>query len=420
MPMRSVRSLSAHSAMSERLETRLAAREVAETLHAASSSRPDVLFVFASFHHRALLSDGLDVLRHALHPSHLLATTVESAVWNDREIERKPSLSVLALHAPGIVARPFWFDLNDGPPAVWGNELIRQRVSLPPDEGVPAGTQAGAHGGALEHRATILIADPFSLHPGDACAAIDAAAGPCGARIHGGIASGANHAGLNVLAVDRHVANAGIVGLSIFGDIEVSGLVSQGCRPIGKPLVVTRGHGNEILELNGRAATETIQEAVAELRESERALLGQGLLMGIALDASKELLGRGDFLVRPVLAVDPARGSVSISDRVRAGMTVRLQIRDRATADDDLAMMLDAEQLRDPVSAALLFTCNARGTSMFGTPDHDASMLRRRLGGMPLSGFQCAGEIGPHGARSFVHTQTASAVLFRQARWSRK
>ncbi|MCE2883969.1 MAG: hypothetical protein LW806_03585, partial [Planctomycetaceae bacterium] len=71
--------------MSERLETRLAAREVAETLHAASAARPDILFVFASFHHRALLVDALDVLRHALHPSHLLATTVESAVSNDRE-----------------------------------------------------------------------------------------------------------------------------------------------------------------------------------------------------------------------------------------------------------------------------------------------------------------------------------------------
>ncbi|MFM7261997.1 MAG: hypothetical protein ACKO3W_15515, partial [bacterium] len=142
--MRAVRTISAHSAVSERLETRLAAREVAESLQGASGTRPDILFIFASFHHRALLADALDLLRHTLHPAHLLATTVESAVWNDREIERKPALSVLALHAPGIVARPFWFDLSDGPPAVWGHELIRQRVSLPPDE--------GAGGGLLQHR----------------------------------------------------------------------------------------------------------------------------------------------------------------------------------------------------------------------------------------------------------------------------
>jgi small ligand-binding sensory domain FIST len=120
--------------------------------------------------------------------------------------------------------------------------------------------------------------------------------------------------------------------------------------------------------------------------------------------------------VRPVLAVESASGSISLGDRVHSGQTVCFHIRDHQTAEDDLAMMLDREQLRDPVKAALLFTCNVRGTRFFSTPDHDASTVSRRLHTSSLAGFQCAGEIGPQGKRSFVHTQTASVVLFRNAR----
>ncbi len=408
MALKTERSIFALSALSELSDTRAAAREVVDTLRAASSSRADILFVFASFHHRALLRDSLDFLRRELHPAHLLATTVESAVSGNREIEQTPGLAVLALSAPGMVARPFWFDLEDGPPSVWSEGFIRQRISLPPDE--------GAGGGALEHRATILFADPHSIHPGEACAAIDAAAGPEGARIYGGVASGASHAGLNVLGVDRRVSHSGIVGLSIFGDIEISGLVSQGCRPIGHEHVVTAAHGNAVLELNGIRAIDAVQEMVASLADADRACIGQGLLVGLAADCSKTRRGRGDYLVRPVLSVDPEQGSFTLGDRVLPGRTVRFQIRDPQTADDDLAMMLDREQLRDPAAAALLFTCNARGTRFFPTPNHDASTVSRRLHLPAIAGFQCAGEIGPHGKNSYVHTQTASMVLFRNPR----
>jgi len=408
MALRTERSISALSALSELPDTRAAAREVAGMLQASSPLRADVLFVFASFHHRALLRDSLDFLRRELHPAHLLATTVESVVSGTREVEHTPGLSVLALSAPGIVARPFWFDLEDGPPAVWSEGFIRQRITLPPDE--------GAGGGALAHRGTILFADPHSIHPGEACAAIDAAAGPEGARIFGGVASGASHAGLNVLAVDRHVSHGGLVGLSIFGDIDIASLVSQGCRPIGGEFVVTAARGNEILALNGHRAIDAVRDMVESLAESDRSCIGQGLLVGLALDCTKQRRGRGDYLVRPVLAVESASGSISLGDRVHSGQTVCFHIRDQQTAEDDLAMMLDREQLRDPVKAALLFTCNVRGTRFFSTPDHDASTVSRRLHTSALAGFQCAGEIGPQGKRSFVHTQTASVVLFRNAR----
>lgn len=409
--MKTRHHLSSRAALSEQISTRDAAREVASQLRAASDdgvfTRPDVLIVFLSFHHRALASEALDILRSELHPRHILATTAESVVCNDREIERTPGLSALALRLPGLVARPFSFDLADGPPAVWDELLIRERVAL--------GADCSTARGILEHRATLLLADPFSIHAGQACAAIDSVAGSCGARIMGGISSGASHAGLNVLAVDDYIAHQGLVGLSLFGDFEVANVVSQGCRPVGPTFVVTGTQGNSMLELGGRPALEAAHSMVEHLNEHERALIGQGLLVGIAPDTTKPRLGRGDFLVRPVVGVDSTQGSLAISDRVRTGTTVQFHIRDGDIAHEDLQMLLDGAHLHAQPTAGLLFTCNARGKSLFGEENHDAATVARRLESVPLAGFQCAGEIGPLGNRSYVHTQTASLVLFRPA-----
>jgi small ligand-binding sensory domain FIST len=300
-----------------------------------------------------------------------------------------------------VIARPFHFSLTDGPPSVWSDGFIRERVSLPPDEG------------ALPHRGLLMLADPFALHTGQACAAIERAAGPGSARIFGGIASGASHAGLNVLTVDRRTAHEGIVGLSIFGDVEIHGQVSQGCRPVGQPVVVTRARGGEILEIGGRPALEVTRAMAEALSEHDQELLGNGLLVGVAHNASKARLGRGDFLVRPVLEVRAATAALVLSDAVPVGSTIQFQIRDARTAHDDLALLLAAEQLRAPPAAALLFTSNMRGTRLFSEPSHDARFASARLGGAPIAGMHAAGEIGPLGRNSYVHTQTASLAIFR-------
>jgi small ligand-binding sensory domain FIST len=49
---------------------------------------------------------------------------------------------------------------------------------------------------------------------------------------------------------------------------------------------------------------------------------------------------------------------------------------------------------------------------MFGIPDHDAGVLERELGAVPMAGFFAAGEIGPVGGRSFLHGFTATVAVF--------
>jgi small ligand-binding sensory domain FIST len=57
-------------------------------------------------------------------------------------------------------------------------------------------------------------------------------------------------------------------------------------------------------------------------------------------------------------------------------------------------------------------TCTGRGARMFSAPDHDAGLVAEILGGIPVAGFFCDGELGPVGGRNFLHTFTASLALF--------
>ena len=91
------------------------------------------------------------------------------------------------------------------------------------------------------------------------------------------------------------------------------------------------------------------------------------------------------------------------------GTTVQFHLRDAATADEDL----HAWSRRAAADAALVFTCNGRGTRLFGEPHHDVRVLSEHLGAVPMAGFFAAGELGPVGGRNFVHGFTASVALLR-------
>jgi small ligand-binding sensory domain FIST len=205
------------------------------------------------------------------------------------------------------------------------------------------------------------------------------------------------------------VVTHGAVGVALTG-VDVRPCVSQGARPIGPEMVVTAAEGNVISELASKPALERLKEAIAELDFAERALAGRGLLLGIVIDENKPEYGRGDFLIRGLLGVDEPSGALQIGERVRVGQTVRLQVRDGESADEDLREALG--RLPDEPAGALLFTCNGRGSHMFEMPDHDARALDEAFGGAPVAGFFCAGEIGPVGRRNFVHGFTATMAVF--------
>lgn len=368
----------------------VAAGEVAgELLDALGHEDPDLLCCFASAHHLEAFDDIVSSVRELLDPGTLVAQTASSIVGGPREVEDEPALAAFAARLPQSTVRPVGLELTTRGDAAaiagWPEDVSAAR----------------ARGETL-----LLLADPFSF-PADAfLRALDQGAPDL--AVIGGLASAARGRGGNRLALDGEVRHEGAVGAFLSG-VEVRTVVSQGCRPVGQPFVVTAADGNVIAELAGRPALARLRETAETSSERDRDLLRRGLHLGIVVDEQRDHFDRGDFLIRNVVGVDAAKGSLAVGDVVDVGRTVQFHVRDAVAADEDLREMVAGI---DEAGGALLFTCNGRGRNLFDAPDHDAGLVDRLLGPLPLAGCFCAGEIGPVGGRNFLHGFTASLAIF--------
>ena len=344
----------------------------------------DVAVVFAGATNLAHAEEGMAAVAERLHPRAAIGCGAQGVVGEAREVE----LGGVAVWAASLGA---------GSAEAFALETSEQAGSLAV-RGVPDLDRAGA---------LILLVDPFSFPVEPLLATL--ADGHPGLPVVGGLASARSDGG--VLLGDQGAVDAGAVGLALEG-VRVAACVSQGARPIGPEMVITAGEGNVIHELAGKPAVARLQEAVAELSPAERELAVRGLLLGLVVDPNKPEYERGDFLVRGILAADAESGAITVGERIRVGQAVRLQVRDAASADEDLvaAVQRGVAELGGPPAGALLFTCNGRGSHMFPAPDHDARVLDEATGA-PAAGFFCAGEIGPVGERNFVHGFTATLAL---------
>lgn len=359
-------------------------------------------------------------IRKELQVECLLGVSAESVVGGRLEVERGPGVSILAARLPGVSLVPFATD-----------------EVLPYDERTGEGMAKLARGfGADEAlRASFLFADPFSVPVSGLVSAMNRARahGRTGSII-GGLASASPRANGNVLILDDSVYRAGLVGVSLRGPVRVDTVVSQGCRAVGPTYIITAARKNIILTLGGHPALQVVRELLDSIPGPDRELAKQGLFIGRVIDEYKDRFGRGDYLIRNVVGAEESNQAIAVAEVMRVGQTVRFHVRDAKTADEDLALLLDAQQLREPPVGGLLITCNSRGTRLFDKPNHDASAIARAFapaapgsemsrGGasidpaapsLPLAGFFAAGEIGPVGEQSYLHGHTACLALFRQ------
>lgn len=354
---------------------------------------PDLAFLFVTHDHRADLPKAAARVQSALGTGVLLGCAAESIAGGDAEIEGGPGVSLWAARLPGATLEPFRL-------------TFRSTADGLVCDGFPELTAENAS----DIRAVIAIGEPFTCSTDFIIDQLSDVVPPI--PLVGGMASGGATRGANVLFYQGESLDQGAVGVIIRGGPAIKSVVSQGCRQIGHTYVVTKAERNVIFELGGKPALERLQETWQEISGDDQRRVQQGLHVGVVMNEYQETFNVGDFLIANVLNADRETGAIAIGNYVRTGQTIQFHVRDAESADEELRHMLERESEGKKIDAALLFTCNGRGTRLFPQPHHDAAMVHAVCGAIPLAGFFAQGELGPVGKKNYIHGFTASVVLF--------
>ena len=379
------------SALSTAPAAEAAARALAGDLSASldlgrDGPGADLAFVFLTPEHLERAAAVAAIVREELRARHIVGCVSQGVIGGDRELERGPAIAAWAARLPGATLEAFHATASEGE--------------------IDAGSVPELDGAEL----ALVLADPFEFPAHELLEQLNRS--HPGVPLVGGLATGAGRPDTQALIVDDDVKHGGAVGV-VLRNVAVAVAVSQGCAPIGREAVITDAESNMIRELAGEPALERLQTEFAELDEREQKLAAQGVLAGLVIDENKPEYGRGDFLMRGVIGVDQESGTLAVGETVRVGQTVRFHVRDAMSASEDLETAVAQLALDGrTASGALLFTCNGRGSHMFGVPDHDAGAVAGALASDALAGMFCGGEIGPVGSKNFLHGFTATTAVF--------
>jgi small ligand-binding sensory domain FIST len=376
-------------------DTSAALQSVCDSVAAGLGGGPaDLAFLFVSHHHADYFDRLAGEVRGRIRARVLLGCAAETVAGGGEEIENEPAVSLWAAVLPGAKI-----------------ETFHATFAQTPDGIVCAGLPASGQQSA-DISATFALGEPYSTEPNVLIARL--AEELPNAPLLGGMASGGGP-GENRLFMGDNEVQEGVVGAVVRGGPRIRSIVSQGCRPIGTPFVVTRAEQNVIFGLGGASPLSRLHELYPQLSPQDQRLLRGGLHVGIVMNEYQPSFQRGDFLISNVIGAREEDGSLAIGSRIRVGQTVQFHVRDAVTADEELVHLLGRDRAAHSSSgpkAALLFSCNGRGTRLFREPHHDAATIQREAGPIPLAGFFAQGELGPVGGKNYIHGFTASVALF--------
>ena len=364
-------------------------RGIAEEMRAELGGAPTLALAFLSAGYTPHLAEFQEIVAVHGHAAVICGCTGSGLIGTEREAELTEGFSLLFLHLPEARVRAV--PLTQADVEVSSGDLFwREKAGAAP-------------------AAWLALANPIRFDADTWLREWNSAF--AGTPVLGGLASGPRGDEDVTIFGPTIGNNSDALAIALDG-VRLETVVSQGCRPIGEPLPVTRADEHLLFELGSRPAYQVLEQAFNTLADADKQRARGNLFAGLAVDEYKEQFGRGDFLVRNILGADPATGAVVVGAHPRAGQTLQYQLRDAASADEELKSLLAPLAARNekPI-ASLLFCCNGRGKNLFGAPDHDAKAVADNFGPLPSAGFFCNGEIGPVGGSNFLHGYTASIGL---------
>ena len=206
--------------------------------------------------------------------------------------------------------------------------------------------------------------------------------------------------------VAARVVRGGLSGVLLAPGMTVLSGLTQGCSPIGPARTVTAGRENVVFEIDDRSALDVFKEDIGEVLARRLEQVGGTIHVAFPVAGSDT----GDYVVRNLIGIDPARGWLAVAGEITVGEPMLFVRRDRDAAERDLVRMLAGlrRRLSGPPRAGLYFSCIARGRNLFGPNSAELAIIRRELGDVPLAGLFCNGEI----SRDRLYSYTGVLALF--------
>ncbi|EOD26893.1 hypothetical protein EMIHUDRAFT_114865 [Emiliania huxleyi CCMP1516] len=183
--------------------------------------------------------------------------------------------------------------------------------------------------------------------------------------------------------------DGGGVGLALCGvDLE-----PLGARPVGPSFSITESDGNVIRALDGMEVTAALEPVLKEFSSAKGDLMAGASVPGSlppCHPARQELRASAAALAAATGGGAAPAGGLMVPRRPERGMVNT-----------------------EPVP------CVGRGAALYGEEGVESAVLQQSMGSLaladhaPPAGFFAGGEIGPVGARTFVHTYTTTVGLLR-------
>ncbi|WP_296508519.1 FIST N-terminal domain-containing protein [Rhodoferax sp.] len=366
------------------------------------SSPPDaqVLSSLAANPPDWILAFGPEVLLRAAHPA-LVAACPHSVLMGcstageiSREGVSDQTLALTAVHWRGVVTRQSSTDLLDMEDSFQAGVRLARGL---PRQGLRAIVLLGQ---GVQINGTALI-QGMTREVGADIPVVGGLAGDSGAFVQTAVMDG------------QGVSATRLVCAGLYGDdLRVSHGVFGGWSPFGPARRITKADRNVLFSLDGEPALAMYKRYLGDYAKD---LPASGLLFPFSVVATNEA---ADGLLRTILSVDEAAGSITFAGEVEEGGYVRMMQAGTDALVQGAEQAAQALQLQETNGLALMVSCVGRKLVMGGRVEEEIEAVAAVLGAdATLAGFYSYGEISPahNRASCLLHNQTMTITYLSEA-----
>lgn len=237
---------------------------------------------------------------------------------------------------------------------------------------------------------------------------------PAGVTVSGGLAGDAARFGSTLVCVDGAARSGGVAAVGFYGASLHIGCASLGgWDTFGPDRLVTRSDGNVLHELDDRPALALYKTYLGDYAAD---LPSSGLLFPLSVRT-----GSGAGVVRTILGIDEAAGSITFAGDIPEGSYARLMKANFDRLIDGASRAASASHAglgAAPTELAILISCVGRKLVLGQRTEEEIESVREVVGdGAILTGFYSYGEISPFtpSARCELHNQTMTVTTLSEA-----